>query len=110
MSTSQLFTEQVDKLQESHFLVLYWAAMAEGKKHKYNITNCFDDLKQLGITRTKQNAVALAEALAALCFVDFRDEGNRRNIYITRHGAKALEALVLKGVYNPRNSPFLEGN
>ena len=96
-----LFTEQVENLGESHFLVLYWAAQAEDRKLKYNITNSFDDLKFHRITRTKQSAVAVVDALAALRFVTVRDEGNRRNLYISPYGAKALEQLVLQSRFTP---------
>jgi len=104
-----LFEEQVENLSEAHFLVLYWAAQGEGRQAKYNITNCFDDLKHCGITRTKQTAVAAVEALNALRFVTLRGEGNRRNLYISRHGARALEALVLRQKFTPRSSAYLEG-
>lgn len=104
-----LFAQQVEHLAESHFLVLYWAAAAEDARVRYNITNAFDDLKFYGITRTKQNAVAIIEALAALRFVELRGEGNRRNLYITAHGARALERLALGRRFNPRKSAFLEG-
>lgn len=110
MNTRQLFDEQVSALQEGHFLVLYWSAQAEGAGISYNITNCFDDLKHSGITRTKQTAVAFAEALAALCFVAIRDEGNRKNLYITTYGAKALESLVLSRTFTPKPSAFLKGS
>ncbi len=106
---TDLFEEQVLNLAESHFLILYWAAQCEGRQVKYNITNCFDDLKSCGITRTKQTAVAAVEALTALRFLALRGEGNRRNLYITRHGARALEALVRRQAYAPRPSAFLEG-
>jgi len=72
-----LFQEQVDHLEEKHFLVLYWVAQAEDRHIAYNITNCFDDLKLADITRTKQNAVAAVETLAALRFLDIRGQGNR---------------------------------
>jgi hypothetical protein len=107
---TDLFGQQVARLTDAHFLVLSWAATAEDRKTRYNITNAFDDLKFLAITRTKQNAVAVIEALAALCFVDLRGEGNRRNLYITAHGARALERLVLSRRFNPRASAFLEGH
>lgn len=106
---SELFDEQVQHLTEAHFLVLYWAAEGEGRSRRYNLTNCFDDLKHCGITRTKQNATAAVDALVALRFLDLRDDGNRRNLYITHHGAKALAALVRRGVYAARPSAFLEG-
>ncbi len=104
----KLFQEQVAHLQEPHFLVLYWGAMAEDRRRSYNITNCFDDLKALGITRTKQTATAIVDAMQALCFIEVRDEGNRKNIYITQYGAKALESLVLNNSYSPKKSFFLE--
>lgn len=104
----QLFKEQIENLQESHFLVLYWVATAEDQGARYNMTNCFDDLKFLAITRTKQTATALVEALQALRFLDIRDEGNRKNMYITPYGARALESLVLKKVFSPKKSAFLE--
>lgn len=108
MDTEQLVNEQLANLQQSHFLVLYWLAQAEDKRQSYNVTNCFDDLKDLGITRTKQNAVAIITALRALRFVDSEDRGNRRNLYITRYGARALEYLVSHRHYTPKPSPFLE--
>ncbi len=104
----KLFREQTEHLQEAHFLVLYWVAMAEDRGRAYNITNCFDDLKALAITRTKQTATAIVETLQCLRFIDIRDEGNRKNMYITAYGAKALESLVLGEVYKPRQSTFLE--
>ena len=103
-----LFEAQVDGLLECHFLVLLWAAQAEDRKAKYNITNCFDDLKHHRITRTKQSAVSIVEDLAALCFVSLRDEGNRRNIYISPYGAKALEQMVMQQKFTPLASSFLE--
>ena len=84
-----LFDEQVQHLAEAHFLVLLWAAQGEDRKIRYNITNCFDDLKHVGLTRTKQTAVAIVDTLRALRFIDLRDEGNRKNLYITTHGARA---------------------
>ena len=107
---NKLFDEQVARLDHSHFLLLSWAAQAEDKGVKYNITNGFDDLKRAGITRTKQNAVAAVEALRILCFLDLRDEGNRKNVYITSYGAKALEAYILQHRYVPKPSAFLEGH
>lgn len=103
-----LFEEQVQRLQESHFLILYWAAKSEGCDVKYNITNAFDDLKLAGLTRTKQTAVSVVFALLTLCFIDIRDEHNRKNIYITRYGAKALEMMVKKNLFEPRASAYLE--
>lgn len=106
----ELFEEQIRHLSEMHFLILFWAAQGEDRARRYNITNCFDDLKSCSLTRTKQTAVAAVEALSALRFIDLREEGNRKNLYITRHGAKALEALVLRQAYTPRPSAFLEGS
>ena len=74
---------------------------------RYNITNTFDDMKRLGITRTK-HCGAIVESLAALCFIEIREERNRKNIFITTYGAKALEALVLSGRFVPRASGYLE--
>ena len=82
--------------------------MAEGKKQKYNITNVFDDLKFIGATRTKQSAVSYVESLVSLCFLGVGEESNRKNIYITKHGAKALEFLISKKVYQIKKSMFLE--
>ena len=89
-------------------MILYWCAQAEGRSLKYNLTNCFDDLKSAGITRTKQTAIAAVESLATLCFVDLKDEGNRKNIYITHHGAKALEYLLTNSMFHSKPSSFLE--
>lgn len=105
-----LFKDQLGRLGESHFLILYWCAQGEDKGIKYNITNCFDDLKYVGITRTKQTAVSMIEALWALCFIDIREERNRKNIYITKHGARALQQLVVLGGFGVKSSSFLEGN
>jgi len=104
----KLFELQVLQLSESHFLTLYWAAHAEDSNCKYNITNCFDDMKYHKVTRTKQNAVAIIESLHMLRFIDLREEGNRKNIYISKYGAKALEILVIKQVFSPKASVFLE--
>jgi hypothetical protein len=108
MSTP-LFDRQVNQLDHRHFMILYWVAQAEGRGVKYNLTNCFDDLKYQSITRTKQNAMAAVEALSLLCFVEVREDGNRKNLYITQSGAKALEALVLRHAFTPTRSAFLEG-
>ncbi len=105
-----LFSLQLSRLGEEHFLVLLWATMCEDKQVKYNITNCFDDLKQRGITRTKQTAVAVVEAMRLLCLIDIRDERNRKNIYITSYGARALQKLVETGNYKPKGSAYLEGS
>ena len=107
---SSLFQEQVRRLTHSHFLVLYWCAQAEDRRVLYNQTNAFDDLKAAGITRTKQNAMAIVEALAMLCFIELRTEANRKNLYITDHGARALEALVRSGGFTPKPSIFLEAS
>ncbi len=105
----ELFKKQTEQLRESHFLILYWIAKAENANTKYNITNLFDDLKFAGLTRTKQNAVAYVEALCALCFINLLIEQNRKNLYITRYGAKALELLVKQRLYSTKPSHFLEG-
>ncbi len=104
----KLFNEQVERLQESQFLVLYWATLAEGGKILYNITNLFDDLKTAGMTRTKQTVMGIVQALENLCFVDLREEKNRKNIYITRYGAKALETIIKQKKYTGKKSAFLE--
>ncbi len=103
-----LFNKQIVKLKEHHFHILYWAAQSEVCKKKYNITNIFDDLKINGITRTKQNAMAYIEALDSLCFIETKDESNRKNIYITEAGEHALEELVKNNNYNIKKSIFLE--
>ena len=76
---------------------------------RYNITYVYDDLKYLGVTRTKQNVVAYIEALANLHFITLNDESNRKNLYITKYGAKALEILVKQGTFTAKPSNFLEG-
>lgn len=107
---SALFHEQIGHLRQPHFLLLYWCATAEDRGRQYNQTNAFDDLKSLGVTRTKQNAVAIIEALEALRFLDVRGEGNRKNLYITDHGARALETLVRGGTFTLHSSTFLEAS
>ena len=104
-----LFIKQVAQLRDCHFLILYWVAMAEAKKVKYNITYVYDDLKYLGVTRTKQNVVTYIESLATLCFINLNDESNRKNLYITEYGAKALELLVKQRAFSAKPSNFLEG-
>ncbi|MBO7740986.1 MAG: hypothetical protein J6S21_00390 [Victivallales bacterium] len=105
-----LLSDQLGRLRQEHFLVLLWAASCEDRRVKYNITNCFDDLKSSGITRTKQTAVAVVEAMHLLCFIDIREERNRKNIYITNYGASALENLVSNGTFKILNSHYLEEN
>ena len=105
---SELFRQQVNRLDYAHFLVLCWCAQSEDLKIKYNITNCFDDLKSCGVTRTKQTVVSVVETLYALSFVDIRDERNRKNLYISGWGAKALQQMVLSEKYVMRNSAYLE--
>ncbi len=104
-----IFKEQLKRLKEHHFLILFWAAEAEVRGVKYNITNAFDDLKDLNITRTKQSVVAYVEALFALCFIDMKEERNRKNIYLSSYGADALEALVKSSNFKTNKSRFLEG-
>jgi hypothetical protein len=104
-----LFTEQYRRLKECHFLILYWAAEAEVKGVKYNITNVFDDLKDLGVTRTKQSVMAYVESLYMLCFIDVKDERNRKNIYLAEPGARALEELVKNSNFKTKKSRFMEG-
>ena len=102
-----IFEAQVKRLQESQFLVLYWAAESEGRGVKYNITNAFDDLKSAGLTRTKQTAVASVMGLETLCFIDLREEHNRKNIYITNFGAQALKEMVVNRMFEAKKSSFL---
>ncbi len=106
--TDDLFQDQLNRLGEGHFQVLCWCSISEAKSIKYNITNCFDDLKHAGITRTKQTAVSIVDTLWALCYVDIREERNRKNIYITAHGAKALEQLIKINRYTAKKSLSLE--
>ena len=96
-------------LQQYHFLILYWIAKAESKNERYNITNAYDDLKFQKITRTKQNAVAYVESLSTLHFVSVIEQHNRKNLYITQYGAKALELLNSQHKYSVKPSNFLEG-
>ena len=104
----ELFESQVNRLQEIHFLILLWATQSEGKSLKYNITNVFDDLKLAGITRTKQTAVAAVAVLQSLCLIDLKDEHNRKNIYITKHGGKALRMILDHETYKLKPSAYLE--
>ena len=62
--TDDLFQDQLNRLGEGHFQILCWCSMSEAESIKYNITNCFDDLKHANITRTKQTAMAAIEATA----------------------------------------------
>ena len=105
---SELFMQQLERLGEEHFLVLLWAAMSADRNRKYNITNCFDDLKAGGITRTKQTAVAVVEAMHLLCLIDVKDERNRKNIYLTNFGGQALAKLAERGRFQSKKSHFLE--
>ena len=107
-SQTELFTQQLDRLGEEHFLVLLWAAVSADRQKKYNITNCFDDLKAGGITRTKQTAVAAVEAMHLLCLIDIKDERNRKNIYLTNFGGQALARLAERGRFQTKKSHFLE--
>ena len=105
---NELFEKQIYNLKEVHFHILYWSALAEGKSKGYNITNIFDDLKFIGLTRTKQSAVSFVESLGALCFIGINAESNRKNVFITKYGAKALELLISKNSYQIKKSMFLE--
>ncbi len=108
MDKELLFNDQVNRLQHHHFLILYWSALSEGKEVRYNITNAFDDLKFQHITRTKQTAVSHIEALNLLGFIELKDESNRKNIYITQFGAKALQTLAESKRFKTKKSLFLE--
>ena len=105
---TELFEKQIATLQEAHFLALYWTTVAEDKGIKYNITNVFDDLKNLKITRTKQSAVAYVDSLKLLRFLDVREESNRKNLYLSNYGAQALEKLIISKKFKPQNSNYLE--
>lgn len=104
-----LFEKQIQRLKECHFLILYWAAEAEVRGLKYNITNAFDDLKDLGITRTKQSVMAYVESLHLLCFIDVKDERNRKNLYLAEAGPTALEQLVKERNFKTKQSRYMEG-
>lgn len=104
-----IFENQLKKLKKHHFLILYWSAEAEVKNVKYNITNVFDDLKIIGITRTKQSAMTYIDVLDALCFIKVKEESNRKNIYISEYGEIVLERLVEDSLYNVEKSTFLGG-
>ena len=106
---TDLWKKQLGRLKRPHFLILYWAAQAEVMHRKYNITNAFDDLKTVGETRTKQNAVCFVETLEALCLIDVREQSNRKNIYITEVGEKALEMQARQQTYKLVGSTFLGG-
>ncbi len=109
MTPTDLMTKQIGQLKECHFHILCWVAQAENKKIKYNITNVFDDLKHWQITRTKQSAMTYIESLSLLCFIAILLEQNRRNLYITKEGAKALEILIKQRSFTTKSSLFLEG-
>ena len=106
--SSDLLQDQLNRLGFGHFLILVWCSLSEDKSVKYNITNCFDDLKSAGVTRTKQTAMSMIDTLWALCYIDVREERNRKNIYITSHGAKALEQLIMSDRFTAKTSSFLE--
>jgi hypothetical protein len=106
--TDSLFAQQIGQLTQAQYLVLLWATQGEGLGVKYNLTNCFDDLKHAGITRTKQTAVAVVESVRSLCFIEIKDERNRKNIYITKWGAQALAALVGISRFQDLESLFLK--
>ena len=103
-----LFDDQLSMLAQPHVNILYWAAIAEDRDAPYNITNAFDDLKHLKLTRTKQTVYAFIEALRVCCFLDIKEQGNKKNLFITRYGAKALELLMHRG-YEPSASHHLGG-
>ncbi len=104
-----LLTDQIKRQKEHHFLILYWAAEAEVRGVKYNITNVFDDLKDVGVTRTKQSVMAYVESLYALCFIDIKEERNRKNIYLSDAGAEALERMVGESSFRTKKSRYMEG-
>lgn len=108
MSAAKLYELQLSRLGVEHFLALYWATVSEYKARAYNITNYFDDLKHLGLTRTKQTAMAAIEAMRLLGLIDLRDSRNRKNIFITRFGADALQRLVKERNFKSQPSEYLE--
>jgi hypothetical protein len=52
--------------------------------------------------------MAYVESLFMLCFIDVKDERNRKNIYLADAGAQALEALVKTGKFKTRQSRYME--
>lgn len=102
-----LFDHQISHLELHHFLILYWSAESEVQQVKYNITNVFDDLKEAKITRTKQNVMAYVESLEMMCFIEVRDEKNRKNLYLTEFGAMALEKVNKMKSFRSKKSRFL---
>ena len=104
----ELSERQVAKLRLPHFLILYWAGQAEVKGICYNITNVFDDLKNLEVTRTKQSVMAYVDVLNALCMIEVMNERNRKNIYLTDYGTRTLEILDSTRKFEAMNSRFLE--
>lgn len=107
---NELFTEQLQKIEQHHFLILFWVAEAESLGIKYNITNLFDDLKDADVTRTKQSVTAYVESLEMLCFIELKDEKNRKNIYITTYGVEALEKILEIKDYKTKKSRFIGGH
>ena len=107
-TAAELYELQLSRLGEEHFLALCWATVSEYKSLAYNITNYFDDLKHLGLTRTKQTAMAAIEAMRLMGLIDLRDSRNRKNIFITRFGANALQRLVKAGNFKNKPSEYLE--
>ena len=105
---NELAQKQVDGLEEQHFQILYWTAVAEDKGVCYNITNVFDDLKYRDLTRTKQSAVSYIDVLKFLQFIELRGEGNRKNLYISKEGGHALERLNGRQHYTIKQSLYLE--
>lgn len=105
---NELTQKQVDGLEDAHFQILYWTAVAEDRGVCYNITNVFDDLKYSGLTRTKQSAVSYIDVLRFLQFIEVKEEGNRKNLYISKEGAQALERLINQNEFTIKNSLYLE--
>jgi len=109
LKIQELWEKQLAKLKMHHYHILYWSAQAEVMGKRYNMTNVFDDLKAVGTTRTKQSAVSYVEMLDALCLIEIRDESNRKNLYITEYGEKALELEVQQKTYKLEGSAYLGG-
>ena len=108
MGTKNLIEEQISRLGEHHFLILFWAMRAKDLKKAYNVTNVFDDLKSLSLTRTKQNAVSYIESLRVLSHIDLELKSNKKNIVITDFGLMVLQTLVEKEKFEMKNSTYLE--
>ena len=100
--------EQVGRLDQIHFLIMYWAARARDLKKDYNVTNVFDDLKAQHLTRTKQSAVSFIESLYHLAYIDLLMKANKKTLYLREEGLAVLELLVRQKKFNFKQSQYLE--